>query len=58
MAVYHWAWTSYFWFDDAQKLTDLYEQVEKLAIRSQDANDLERLSNLLPLLDAAVAVIC
>ena len=53
-ALYDWAWTSYFWFDDAQKLTDLYEQVEKLAIRSQDANDLRRLSNLLPLLGAAV----
>ena len=53
-AVYDWAWTSYFWFDDAQKVTDLYEQVEKLAVRSQDANDLERLSNLLPLLIGAV----
>ena len=53
-AVYNWAWTSYFWFDDAQKVTDLYEQVEKLAIRSQDANDLERLSNLVPLLVGAV----
>ncbi len=53
-AVYHWAWTSFFWFDDAQRVSDLYEQVEKLAIRSQDANDLERLSNLLPLLVGAV----
>ena len=53
-AVYNWAWTSYFWFNDAQKVTDLYQQVEKLAIRSQDANDLERLSNLVPLLVGAV----
>ncbi|AZG78179.1 hypothetical protein [Methylocystis rosea] len=53
-AIYEWAWTSYFWFDDAQKLSELYDQVEKLAIRSQDANDLERLSNLLPLLVGAV----
>lgn len=53
-AVYDWAWTSYFWFNDAEKLTDLYERVEKLTIGSQDANDLKRLSNLLPLLGAAV----
>jgi hypothetical protein len=53
-ATYAWAWTSYFWFDDAQKLTDLYKQVEQLAIDSQDANDLEYLSNLLSLLVPAV----
>ena len=53
-AFYDWAWTSYFWFDDAEKLTDLYERVEKLAMSSQEANDLQRLSNLLPLLGAAV----
>jgi hypothetical protein len=53
-AVYDWAWTSFFWFDDAEKLTDLYDRVEKLAIGSQDANDLRRLSNLLPLLCTAV----
>ncbi len=53
-AVYEWAWTSYFWFDDAQRLTDLYDQVEKLAIGSDSANDLERLNNLLPLLASAI----
>jgi hypothetical protein len=53
-AVYEWAWTSYFWFDDAYRATELYDQVEKLAIASRDANDLERLSNLLPLLVSAV----
>ncbi|WIW50356.1 hypothetical protein ML401_34950 (plasmid) [Bradyrhizobium sp. 62B] len=49
-AVYEWAWTSFFWLEDALKVSDLYDQVEKLAIGSQDADDLERLSNLLPLL--------
>jgi hypothetical protein len=53
-AVYEWAWTSYFWLDDAQRLTDLYDQVEKLAIDSDSANDLERLNNLLPLLASAI----
>jgi hypothetical protein len=54
VAVYNWAWTSFFWYDDAQKASDLYDEVERLAIDSQDAKDLERLSNLLPLLGAAV----
>ncbi len=53
-AVYEWAWTSYFWFDDAYRTTELYDQVESLAIASRNANDLERLSNLLPLLGSAV----
>ena len=53
-AVYDWAWTSFFWFEDGLKVSDLYEQVEKLAISSQDADDLEGLNNLLPLLVTAV----
>ncbi|WP_315728890.1 hypothetical protein [Bradyrhizobium sp. SZCCHNS2015] len=53
-AVYEWAWTSYFWFDDAYRTSELYDQVEKLAIASRDAGDLEKLSNLLPLLVSAV----
>jgi hypothetical protein len=57
-AVYEWAWTSYFWFDDAYRVTELYDQVEKLAIASRDANELERLSNLLPLLVSAVNQEC
>ena len=54
-AVYGWAWTSYFWFDDATKLNTLYAEVEKLALASDNADDLERLNNLLPLLINAVA---
>jgi hypothetical protein len=53
-AVYGWAWTSYFWFDDVVKLNELYEDVERLALESTNADDLERLSNLLPLLGNAV----
>lgn len=53
-AIYDWAWTSFFWFEDADKLSELYEDVEKLAIKSRDANELERLNNLLPLLINAV----
>ena len=54
MAAYGWAWTSYFWFDDVAKLNALYDEVEKLAIESDKADDLERLCNLLPLLGNAV----
>ena len=54
-AVYDWAWTSYFWFDDFSTLTAQYDEVEKLAIASEVADDLERLSNLLTLLRNSVA---
>lgn len=54
-AVYDWAWTSFFWFDDFATLNALYDEVEKLAIDSDTADDLERLSNLLTLLRNSVA---
>jgi hypothetical protein len=54
-ATYNLAWTSFFWFDDFAALTALYDQVELLALPSDTAEDLERLSNLLPLLRNAVA---
>lgn len=53
--LYGWAWTSYFWFDDAAKLNALYDEVEKLALDSDKSDDLERLCNLLPLLGNAVS---
>lgn len=53
-ATYDWAWTSYFWHDDAHRLSELYNQVEQLAVTSRDASTLERLSNLFPLLVSAV----
>ena len=53
--VYDQAWTVNFWFDDFEELAGLYDEVEKLAIDSDDADDLERLTNLLPLLRTAVA---
>lgn len=53
-ATYDWAWTSYFWFDDPTALTTVYDDVERLAINSDGADDLERLNNLLPLLRMAV----
>ncbi len=45
--AYEWAWTSYFWHEDYERASELYDIVEKLAINSENANDLERLCNLL-----------
>lgn len=55
-ATYSLAWTSFFWFDDFAALTALYDQVELLALPSDTAEDLERISNLLPLLRNSVAL--
>ena len=52
--VYEWAWTSHFWHEDHLRTSELYDDVERLALGSDDANDLERLSNLLPLIRASV----
>ena len=49
-AVYDWAWTSFFWFDDFAALNSKYDEVERLAIDSDTTDDLERASNLLTLL--------
>lgn len=52
--AYEWAWTSYFWLEDYIRTSELYDDVEHLALGSDDANDLERLSNLLPLVRVSV----
>ncbi|MBO9712680.1 hypothetical protein [Sphingomonas sp.] len=51
---YEWAWTSHFWHEDHLRTSELYDTVEGLALASDDANDLERLSNLLPLIRMSV----
>jgi hypothetical protein len=52
--AYEWAWTSHFWHEDHIRTSELYDDVERIAICSDDANDLERLSNLLPLIRMSV----
>ncbi|VBH31509.1 hypothetical protein [Burkholderia pseudomallei] len=52
--TYEWAWTSHFWHEDHVRTSELYDDVEHLALGSDDANDLERLSNLLPLIRMSV----
>jgi hypothetical protein len=54
-ATYDWAWTSYFWLDDAAALNAIYDDVEALAIDTDLADEIERLTNLLPVLRAAVS---
>ncbi|MFD1986232.1 hypothetical protein ACFSOZ_27680 [Mesorhizobium newzealandense] len=52
--AYEWAWTSHFWHEDHLRTSELYDDVERLALGSDDANDLERLSNLLPVIRVSV----
>lgn len=52
--AYEWAWTSHFWHEDHLRTSELYDDVERLALGCDDANDLERLSNLLPLIRMSV----
>jgi hypothetical protein len=52
--TYEWAWTSHFWHEDHARTSELYDDVERLALTSEDANDLERLTNLLPLIRMSV----
>jgi hypothetical protein len=52
--AYEWAWSAHFWHEDHDRTSELYEHVERLALHSEDANDLERLSNLLPLIRVSV----
>lgn len=54
-AVYDWAWTTNFWFEDPREASVLYDAVETLAIDSDVADDLERLSNLLTCINSNVA---
>ena len=52
--AYNWAWTSHFWYDDHTRTAELYDDVEHPAIASDDADELERLNNLLPLIRVSV----
>jgi hypothetical protein len=44
--AYKWAWTAVWWFDDFDELNRLYDKVEELAAESNQATDLELLTNL------------
>ncbi|MBW8457615.1 MAG: hypothetical protein K0M58_04110 [Thiobacillus sp.] len=50
--AYHRAWTAHWWFEDYAEFLRFYEEVEHFALRSQEAQDQERLLNLNHLLVA------
>lgn len=44
--LYQYAWTSYWWHDDANKLSSLYDELEKSVIDSNSVWELEKLATL------------
>ena len=52
--TYEWAWTAHFWHEDHERTSQLYDDVERLALNSDDSIDLERLNNLLPLIRMSI----
>lgn len=50
------AWTAYWWYDDFDEFNRLYDQVEKFAIGTVQADDLELLSNLWTIMNPAIAM--
>lgn len=52
--IYNLAWTEYWWYEDYETFNRLYNQVETLAISSEQANDIELLANLWSILHTAV----
>ena len=51
--AYKHAWTTYFWYDDFVRFSELYDQVEALTIGSHNASDLDMLATLYPLVRTA-----
>ena len=45
-ALYQYAWTSFWWHDDASKLSTLYDELEKSVIDSNSVWELEKLATL------------
>jgi hypothetical protein len=52
--AYNRAWTTFWWFDDFRQLNALYDDIEVLALASDQADDLERLANLCTLLATSI----
>jgi hypothetical protein len=46
LSAYQWAWTAFWWFEDYKTFSKHYTEVEKSAIGSKNAYDLELLFNL------------
>jgi hypothetical protein len=52
--IYNKAWTTFWWFEDVKEFNRLYDRVEELALNSEQARDLELLTNLWNLLFTVV----
>src|SRR5262249_12374902 len=52
--AYNKAWTTFWWFDDFGLLNVIYDDVEALALTSDQADDLEQLGNLWTLLVTSI----
>jgi hypothetical protein len=52
---YNKAWTSYWWYNDFETLNNLYDQVEALAIGSNQTDQVELLSNLWTVVTTVIA---
>jgi hypothetical protein len=52
-AKYEKAWTTFFWFEDFEKFSQLYEELEPIAEVSANINTLQRQNNLCGLLRAS-----
>lgn len=52
--VYARAWTAFWWYDDFEELNRLYDEVEALAFGSDQAQDLELVSNLWSCINVSV----
>jgi hypothetical protein len=52
--AYDKAWTSFWWHDDFSAFNEIYEDVERLAVNSNQVTDIELLANLWQLLWATV----
>jgi hypothetical protein len=53
--VYNKAWTAFWWFEDFDLLNRLYDEVEALALTTEQADDLELLANLRTILKTSIA---
>lgn len=49
-AVYEYAWTRFWWFDDVQGMQDLYERVEDIAFDTDQAGHISKVCNLFQLI--------
>ena len=54
--LYARAWTAFWWFNDFEELIALYSRVERLALTSDQSNDIELLANLWSLLISSVRI--